>query len=83
MSEEGTITIKKDQLWKYSTFLLLAVVIIGAFFMFSSNSTTTGNVVNDPGNDLPAPTAQVTVDDDAVLGNKDAPVTIIEFSDYQ
>src|SRR3989338_22031 len=84
MSEEGTITIKKDQLWKYSTFLLLAVVIIGVFFMFSNNSSnTTGNVVNDPGNDLPAPTAQATVDDDAVLGNKDAKVTIIEFSDYQ
>lgn len=31
----------------------------------------------------PPPTAQVSADDDAVMGNPDAPVEIIEFSDYQ
>lgn len=29
-----TITIKKDDLWKYSTFILAALVIVGAFVMF-------------------------------------------------
>ncbi len=37
----------------------------------SSGSTDSGQLVD------------VSVDDDAVLGSKDAPVTIIEFSDYQ
>ena len=79
--KEGTETIKKSDLWKYSTFILVVVVIIGAFVMFNGNNTTvTGNV--PAGNQEPT-TAKATVDDDAVLGNEDAPVTIIEFSDYQ
>lgn len=82
MSEEGTITIKKDDLWKYSTFVLVAVLVFGSFFVFTGNGSPTGNVVNDG----PAPTPSVvkaSIDDDAVLGDKNAPVTIIEFSDYQ
>ena len=83
-----TITIKKDSLWKYSTFALLAIVLIGAFFMLSGKTTGTGNVVanNPPTGNLPTPTPQaveVSADDDAVMGKKNAPVTIIEFSDYQ
>ncbi len=80
--EEKSITIKKSDLWKYSTFLLVAVVLIGAFFMFTGNGTPTGNVVQQPTQQEPT-TASAKVDDDAVLGNKDAPITIIEFSDYQ
>lgn len=86
MGEEQSITIKKSDLWKYSTFALMAVVIIGGLFMFTGNSGsgTGGNVVQAPS----APTPQqgkvsASIDDDAVLGDPDAPVTIIEFSDYQ
>src|SRR3990167_5491591 len=78
--EHGTVTIKKSDLWKYSTFLLLAVVVIGFFVMNNNDATTTGNV--QAGTQEPT-TAKATVDDDAVLGNENAPVTIIEFSDYQ
>ena len=84
---EGTITIRKDSLWKYSTFILVALLIVGAFIFFTrGNEAPTGNVVvNQPGQQLPPTTGKVEVsaDDDAVLGNKNAPVTIIEFSDYQ
>ena len=88
MSEEATLTLKKESLWKYSTFLLLAIVIVGAFVFFlgGNNNPATGNVVvNNPAPTLPSQPSQVTasVDDDAVLGDKNAPVTIIEFSDYQ
>lgn len=77
--EGGSITIKKSDLWKYSTFLLLAVVVIG-FFVMGNDTTTTGNV--QAGTQEPT-TAKATVDDDAMMGDENAPVTIIEFSDYQ
>ena len=87
--EEGkkeTITIKKQDLWKYSTFILGALVIVLAFVVFSDNGSVTGNVVaNNPqptGNTAPS-TVTADADDDAVLGDKDASVTMIEFSDYQ
>src|SRR3989344_1111514 len=88
MSDEINLAIKKDTLWKYSTYLLLALLIVGMFIFFSerNNNPTTGNVVaNNPAPTLPSQPSQVTasVDDDPVLGDKNAPVTIIEFSDYQ
>jgi len=45
--EEKTITISKKQLWKYSTFMLLAVAVVGGFFMFTGGNQggVTGNVV--------------------------------------
>ncbi len=79
-----TITIKKDALWKYSTFVLAALVVVLAFVAFSGDdSTVTGNVVAP--NPTPGQPAQVTAsaDDDAVLGDENAKVTIVEFSDYQ
>ncbi|MBI5804161.1 DsbA family protein [Candidatus Pacearchaeota archaeon] len=83
---EGTITIKKDSLWKYSTFILGALLIVGAFVFFSGDrGSPTGNVVNTGTQQLPSQPSrsQISEDDDPVLGDKNAPVTIIEFSDYQ
>ncbi len=84
MSDEVTLKIRKEDLWKYSTFLLIAVVVIGAVFMFTSGNgpgtkvTTTGTQpAQQPG------VVSASVDDDAVLGSEDAPVTMIEFSDFQ
>lgn len=48
MSDETTITIKKDALWKYAFFILLAISVI-SFFVFankSGNNYNTGNAVN-------------------------------------
>jgi len=85
--EEATITINKKDLWKYSTFVLVAVVVIGGFFMFTgNNSGVTGSAVQEqPPTQQPTAPSQVIAseDDDAVLGDENAPVTIIEFSDYQ
>ena len=94
MSEETGISIKKTTLWKFGTFLFLGLFVISLFTggfgnILSGKSSVNGNVVAVPSNPtptgVPSQPSQVSasVDDDAVLGNKDAPVTIIEFSDYQ
>ncbi len=83
--KSDTITIKKDALWRYSTFALLGIVVLGVIFFVLGDKNPTGNVVINNGNNLPSPSAKVEVsaDDDPVLGDKDASVEIIEFSDYQ
>ena len=81
---EDTIITKKENGWKWATFALVIVLVAVVFYMVGAKGGTTGNVV-DPGTQ-PVPSGdptKVTVDDDAILGNKNAKVTIIEFSDYQ
>jgi len=87
-NKEETITLKKSSLWKISTFvlgvLLIISIVTGGFGFGKGNSGDT--IVNDnPSNDNPsAPTiVRASIDDDPVLGDKNAPLTIIEFSDYQ
>lgn len=91
-STEDHITITKDNLWKYSTFILVGILVV-AFFMNFGGDNTTGNVIDNAGegsDTIPeqqqppvVERVQVSVDDDAVRGDPDAPVTIIEFSDYE
>ena len=86
MAEEKneTVTIRKDTLWKYSTFALLALLVIGAFFMFSGKSTTGNVVANNPGAVVvPSEKVNVAIGDAPTLGSSNAPVTIVEFTDYQ
>jgi len=91
-SSDGTIQIKKEDLWKYSTFILLAIVIIGGYYVYNGGGFTGKAVANvqptptqpaQPTQPTEAAVVPVTADDDAVLGDSDAPVTIIEFSEYE
>lgn len=87
MSEE-TITIRKDSLWKYSTFVLLALLVIGGFVFFTqkdNSPSSSGQVVNNPSAGVPSANerVEVSIEGSPVLGEKNAQVTIIEFSDYQ
>lgn len=49
--DQETITIKKSDLWKYSTFVLLAVALIGGFLSIKgfSSSSVEGLVISEPG----------------------------------
>ncbi len=83
-----TITIKKDALWKYSTFALIGLLVLVVVFFVLPGKSSNGNVVagnNAP--NLPSVGAGEKVDiksgDAPVLGSKSAAVEIIEFSDYQ
>ncbi len=85
MSE--TIQIKKDTLMKGSVVVLGVLLVISLFtggFGFGVNSG--GEVgANNPPSNLPPKNSQViaSADDDARIGSPDAPVEIIEFSDFQ
>lgn len=86
--DSGSITFRKSTLWKISTFVFAALFVISIFtggFRGTGNGTVTGETVNIP--DIPTGVADVNakdfVDDDPVLGNKNAPLTIVEFSDFQ
>ena len=89
-SNEGSITFKKSPLWKISTFAFAALFVISLFTggFRGSGSSVTGGTVNIPDiPDIPTGIANVNaedfVDDDPVLGNEDAKLTIVEFSDFQ
>lgn len=75
----------RDNFWKITTVVL---VVLLAFLVFRNPAVptgATGGTVADPSPEAPTPSLDVEslIDDDAVLGDEDAPVTIIEWSDYQ
>ena len=81
-----TITLKKSSLWKISTFVLFILLIISIYTGGFGYGDDVGNIKvpnNVPTNEEQTQIDSVSLDDDAVLGNKNAPVTIVEFSDYQ
>ena len=86
-NDEKSITIKKSDLWKYSTFVLIAVVIIGAVFMFTGGGASAGNPTGtgDTGTGQPA---DVSVFEDLTslfpyLGPENSNNVVIEFADFQ
>jgi protein-disulfide isomerase len=78
MEEDHTVSVSKETLWKYSTMFLGAVILIGVLYFMvggSTGNTIASSAIGVDSDDL--------TDDDAVKGDEDAPVTIVEFSDYQ
>jgi protein-disulfide isomerase len=96
MSNEKTVTLKKSDLWKYSTFLLVAILVIGGIlvFMNKGNSVDTapnavagdlenaGNSVIAAGTDL-LKTIQDNPDLFPAIGPDNTEITVTEFMDFQ
>jgi protein-disulfide isomerase len=83
--KDENITMKKSTIWQVISGVLAILLIVSIYT--GGFGKATGATVADNKPIVPSGVALVSaddfVDDDAVLGNKNAPVTIIEFSDYQ
>ncbi|MBT4257772.1 DsbA family protein [archaeon] len=82
---ENTVTIKKDSIWKIATgILVIALIVIIATGGFGSKGTTvTGNTIVGEKQVPEVKRVQIDTEGDAILGDVNAPVTLIEFSDYE
>jgi protein-disulfide isomerase len=94
---EDKTTLKKVTLWQAITAMLGILLIISIFTKGFIGCPTTGAAValpeegrqeqiEEPKEVLKTetvPRTEVSLDDDPIKGNKNAPVTIVEFSDYQ
>ena len=77
-----------DVFWKITTVALIVILAVVAFRGNSGNGTTGGTAFPTGAavGDNPTPSAidiEALLDDDAVRGDKDAPVTIVEWSDFE
>ena len=83
MSEQ--ITIKKETVWKVLTFVFAALWLFSIYggdvaVPTGNNPTQVPPTVQNP----PTSNLQVTIDDtDPILGERDAKIKIVEFSDFQ
>lgn len=84
MNEQQTSQ-NKNSLSIPISIVIAGVLIAGAVFYSNSNSSQGSNPTERvaAGTEQVVATVAATVDDDAVLGNPNAPVTLIEFSDFQ
>lgn len=88
--QSETITLSKASLWKgisgVLAVLLVVAIFTGGFGVGNGGSgSPTGGVVADLGGGNGAPDVDMKdlIDDDAIRGDPSAPVTIVEFSDYE
>jgi len=79
---EDTIKIKKDSIWKVATFVLVIALVV--VIIFATGGKTTGDVVDPDSKDSATGSVKVQIEkNDPVLGNKNADVAIVEFSDFE
>jgi len=87
VNEAKTVTLKKSTLWGAGAFVLLVLLVISVFTgglgITGKAGATDSNANAGTAGTQEAIRVVADVDDDAIFGDKNAPITIIEFSDYQ
>lgn len=93
--ETFKLEFSKTRVWQVSTVVLGLAVVYLLFFNTGSNPAGTGAAFPTLNQPSPTPTApspgaaqpparqEIDLDDDPVLGDPNAPVTIVSFEDYQ
>lgn len=84
--KSDSITINKQDLWKYSTFVLAAILIIGAFVFFVNDDNSSSNNSNSGGQAVAGKVNLAFIENEELypsVGPKDADVTILEVADFQ
>lgn len=87
-ARENKIKIDKTKLFLPISILIAGVLISGTIIYTGNSSRSVGGSKNSGqvaaiGNNPPSGPINVSADDDPYLGDKNAPVTFIEFSDFQ
>src|SRR3989344_4150610 len=77
------IVFDKTKLILPGAILIAALMISGSVVFYSLNYGGLGANIRQAGNPTAGEKVDVSIDDDAVIGNPKAKVTIIEFSDFQ
>jgi len=90
ISIQNNISIeKKSSFWSFlgknflAISILVASIMISGSVLYSNFGLKSGTANINGAGQVPQEVRDVSVDDDVVMGNKNAKVTIIEFSDYQ
>jgi len=84
MSDE--IKIKKSDVWKYATFLLIAIVIVGGILVFAHKSSSSKGAANSGTQPQQKADLGVFLNDAKLfpsLGPSNAKNVVVEFSDFQ
>ena len=82
--KENTITIKTSAFWKFGTFMFAILFLLSIFGVFNGNGKVIKEVV--PSDNAPSVSGNLKVEieaNDQVLGDKNADISIVEFSDFQ
>jgi len=76
------ITIKKKSLTN-GIIIVLAIILLASLITGGFSGDSSANAIKENPNEVPPINMKTLIDDDAIKGDSDAPVTIVEFSDYE
>ena len=82
--KEEAFTIKKITLWKFTTFLFAVLFLLSIFGVFNGNGKVIKEII--PSDNAPPAGGNLKVEienNDPVLGDVGAEISIVEFSDFQ